>query len=447
MSWRSIYQQRLTSAEEAVRLVRPGDTVYVSGNAATPYMLLEALAAREDLYDVEVTHVLMLGKDPLSAPDVADRFRHNSLFVGSADREAVNSGRADCIPVFLHQVCDLFKSGRLSLDVAILQVSPPDQHGYMSLGVEVLASKAAAATASKVIVQVNERMPRVLGDCFIHVSEVDRIVEHTTPLTVLPLSTPTDLEVRIARHVADLVPDGATLQLGIGGVPDAVLRLLDGKKNLGIHTEMVSDGVMRAIEAGIITGAKKTIHPGKVIATFILGTEQLYSYVHDNPVFELHPAAYTNDPFVISQNRDMVAINSAIQVDITGQVCSDSIGPYIYSGFGGQVDFIRGAARAPGGKPIIAMSSTTKGGTVSRIVPFLYEGAGVVTTRADVHYVVTEYGVADLFGKNLRQRAAALIAIAHPDYREELTRAAYERNLIPRLHAVSAGGGSAKATS
>ena len=278
--------------------------------------------------------------------------------------------------------------------------------------------------------QVNWRMPRVLGDSFIHISEVDYVVEMSHELPELPVTEPSPLESTIAGHVADLIPDGATLQLGIGGIPDAVLRSLKGKKNLGVHTEMVSDGVMRAYQDGLLTGARKSIHPGKVVATFVLGTRDLYDFVNDNPAFELHPVRYTNDPYVIAQNDDMVAINSAIEVDFTGQVCSDSIGTYVYSGFGGQVDFIRGAARAKNGKPVIALPSTAKGGQVSRIVPVLKEGAGVVTTRADVHYVVTEYGVADLFGKNLRQRAEALVAVAHPDHRGELAAAARKRRLV-----------------
>jgi len=293
----------------------------------------------------------------------------------------------------------------------------------MSFGVECAASKAAAESAKLVVAQVNERMPRTLGDVFIHVSRVHKVVECSEPLKTLKEGVSTDLERRIASHIANLVEDGATLQLGIGGIPDAVFALLEGRKDLGIHTEMVSDGVVKAIERGIITNQKKTLHPGKVVATFVLGSESLYEYVHNNPLFEMHPCNYTNNPFIVSQNAKMVAINSAIEVDITGQVCSDSIGSRIYSGFGGQVDFIRGAAYSKGGKPIIALSSTAKGGELSRIVPQLKPGAGVVTTRADVHYVVTEFGAALLHGRNLRQRAEALIAIAHPKFHDELERA------------------------
>ncbi|HSJ16075.1 MAG TPA: acetyl-CoA hydrolase/transferase C-terminal domain-containing protein [Longimicrobiales bacterium] len=435
MTWRLGYDRKRIAVEDAVRLIDSGERMYVSGNAATPTALLQELAERPDVEDVEVVHVLMLGRDPLSEPAVVHRFRHNSLFVGPADREAVNSGRADYVPIFLHRIGQLFDSGRLPLDWAVLQVSPPDQHGYMSLGVEVLASKEAARNARRVIVQVNESMPRVLGDGFLHVSEVDHIVElnHTLPELLPP--PPTELENAIARNVAGLIEDGATLQLGIGGIPDAVLRLLEGKKNLGVHTEMISDGVMRAIQSGLVTGALKSVHPGKVIATFVMGSSALYEFVHDNPTFELHPAAYTNDPFMVAQNRNMVAINSALEVDITGQVCADSIGTYIYSGFGGQVDFVRGAQRSQGGKAIIALPSTARRDSQSRICGMLKAGAGVVTTRADVHYIVTEYGVADLFGKNLRQRAEELIAIAHPDFRAQLEQEARERKLIPAVFA------------
>jgi acyl-CoA hydrolase len=429
MPWQEEYHRKKLTAEEAVALVQSDTRIYVSGNAATPQVFLEALGQRTDVEGVEVVHVLQLGEDPLTRAG-GQRFRHNSLFVGPADRHSVNTGESDYIPIFLHQIPELFHRGRLPLDIAFVQVSPPDQHGHMSFGVEVLSSKSACAAAGLVVAQVNWRMPRVLGDSFIHVSEVDYVVEMSHELPELPVTDPSPLETRIAGHVADLVPDGATMQLGIGGIPDAVLRALEGKKNLGVHTEMVSDGVMKAYQKGLLTGARKSIHPGKVIATFVLGTRDLYDFVDDNPAFELHPVRYTNDPYVIAQNENMVAINSAIEVDFTGQVCSDSIGTYIYSGFGGQVDFIRGAARAPNGRPIIALPSTAKGGEVSRIVPVLKEGAGVVTTRADVHYVVTEHGVADLFGKNLRQRADALIAVAHPDHRGALRGAAKDRKLV-----------------
>ncbi|MGQ9471506.1 MAG: acetyl-CoA hydrolase/transferase family protein [Candidatus Aminicenantales bacterium] len=431
MSWVDDYKKKLGTAEEAVAVVKSGDRVYISGNAATPYVLMRALAQRKDeLQDVELVHVLLMGEDPLSKPEMEGHFRHNSLFVGPADRKAINEGRADYVPIFLHQIPDLFYSGQMPLDIAMLHLSPPDEHGFMSFGVEILASKAAAEKAKIIIAQVNDQMPRVLGDSFIHVSRVHKIVEISEPLPELERTPMTEVEQRIGQYIADLIDDGCTLQLGIGGIPDAVLASLRNRRELGIHTEMVSDGVMEAIEAGIITGSRKTLHPYKVILTFILGSRRLYDFADNNPVFEAHPTDYTNHPFIVAQNERMVAINSAIEVDITGQVCSDSIGPYIYSGFGGQVDFIRGAAHSKGGKPIIALPSTAKDGEVSRIVPYLKQGAGVVTTRADVRYVVTEYGVANLYGKNLKERTLALINIAHPKFRADLIKEAKKRNLL-----------------
>jgi acyl-CoA hydrolase len=392
---------------------------------------MKALAAQKDvLKDVELVHVLLLGDDPLSKPEMEGHFRHNSLFVGPADRKAINEGRADYVPIFLHQIPYLFYSGQMPLDVAMLHVSPPDEHGFMSLGVEVLASKAAAETARIVIAQVNDRMPRVLGDSFIHVSRFHKLVEISEPLPQLEKTPPSDVERLIGKYIADLIEDGSTLQLGIGGIPDAVLAALSGRRDLGIHTEMLSDGVMEAIESGIVTGAKKTFHPYKVVITFALGSEKLYDFIDNNPVIEAHPTDYVNHPFNVARNDNMVAINSAIEVDITGQVCSDSIGTFIYSGFGGQVDFIRGAAHSKGGKPIIALPSTAKEGEMTRIVPFLKKGAGVVTTRGDVRQIVTEYGVANLWGKNLQERTKALINIAHPKFRPELIREAKARNLI-----------------
>lgn len=439
MRWMDEYRKRKVTAEEAVALVYSGDRLFVSGNAATPMVLLNALAARaSELWDVEVIHVLLAGEDPLSRPEMHGHFRHNSLFVGPADRAAVNEGRADYVPIHLHEVPRLFKTGRLPLDVALIHTTPPDEHGFMSLGVECVATMAAIASARVIIAQVNDQMPRTLGDCFVHISRVTRLVEVSCPLLELERAGFTDVERRIGEYVAELVEDGATLQMGIGSIPDAVWASLRGKRDLGVHTEMISDGIMEAIEAGLITGARKTLHPGKVVGTFAFGSRRLYRYLDNNPLFELHPCDYTNDPFLIARNEKMVAINSAIEVDLTGQVCSDSIGTYIYSGFGGQLDFIRGAAHAPQGKPIIAMPSTARGGEVSRIVPSLRLGAGVVTTRADVHYVITEYGIADLYGKNLRERAQALIRIAHPKFREELARAARERKLLPALFHIGA---------
>ncbi|MCD6165452.1 4-hydroxybutyrate CoA-transferase [candidate division KSB1 bacterium] len=431
MKWIYSYRSKIVSAEEAVSVVKSGDRVFVSGNAATPYVLLHALAERKDeLRNVEIVHVLLLGDGPLAQPEMEGHFRHRSLFVGSADRDAVNEGRADYVPIFLHEVPALFTSGALPVDVAIIHTAPPDEHGFLSYGVEVLATKAVVENAKTVIAQVNEKMPRVLGDSFVHISRIDKIVEVSEDLPELKLDEFSEVEKQIGFHIANLIEDGATLQLGIGGIPNATLFFVKDKKDLGIHTEMCSDGIMEAIEAGIVTGAKKTLHPGKVIATFVLGTSKLYDYVDDNPILEVHPTEYTNDPFIIAQNEKMVAINSALEVDLTGQVCSDSMGYHIYSGFGGQVDFIRGAARSKGGKPIIALPSTAKGDTISRIVSHLKEGAGVVTSRGDVHYVVTEHGVAYLHGKSRRERAEALIQIAHPKFRDELMQFAKEKHYL-----------------
>jgi acyl-CoA hydrolase len=431
MSWVDEYKKKLVVAEDAVAEIKSNQRVYISGNAATPYVLAEALAARKDeLESVELVHVLLLGDDPFSKPEMEGHFRHNSLFVGPADRKAINEGRADYVPIFLHQIPDLFYSGQMPIDVAMLHLSPPDEHGFMSYGVEVLCSKAAAECAKVVIAQINEKMPRVLGDSFIHVSRVDKIVEVSEPLPELSKKPFSDVEEKIGSYIAELIEDGSTLQLGIGGIPDAVLAALKTRRDLGSHTEMVSDGVMEAIQSGVITGSKKTYHPNKVILTFLLGSEQLYDFADNNPIFEAHPTDYTNDPFIVARNDKMVAVNSAIEVDITGQVCSDSVGTYIYSGFGGQVDFIRGAAHSKGGKPIIALPSTAKNGSMSRIVPFLKKGAGVVTTRADVKYVVTEYGAAYLHGKNLQERTRALIEIAHPKFRDDLIQEAKARNLF-----------------
>jgi 4-hydroxybutyrate CoA-transferase len=354
------------------------------------------------------------------APEMAGHVRHRALFIADNTRQAVNDGRADFVPVFLSDIPNLFRSGALPLDVALIHVSVPDDHGYCSLGTSVDAAKAAIESSRLVIAQVNPRMPRTLGDSFVHLNELDLLVEADE---ALPASEPEpigEVDQQIGVHVANLIEDGATLQLGIGGIPNAVLAALHGKRDLGVHTEMFSDGLLDLVTSGVVNGRAKTLHPGKIITTFLMGSQRLYDWVDDNPMVEMHPVDYTNDTAVIRRNARMTAINSAIQVDLTGQVCADSIGVSPYSGFGGQVDFIRGAARSKGGKPIIALPSTAKNGTVSRIVPVLDPGAGVVTSRADVHYVVTEFGVAYLHGKTLRQRAESLIAIAHPQFRDEL---------------------------
>jgi 4-hydroxybutyrate CoA-transferase len=363
---------------------------------------------------------MTMGKAPYVAPEMAGHFRHNAVFIGGNVRDAVNEGRADYTPVYLSEIEDLFESGAMPLDIALIEVSPPDSHGFCSFGVGVDTTLTAARLAHYVVAQVNDQMPRTYGDSFIHVNKIDAIVESSRPLCALKKPEVTEMQVAIARNVASLIEDGSVLQTGIGGIPDAVLPLLMDRKDLGVHSELVSDGVIPLIDAGVITGARKNFKPRKIILGFALGSKKLFDYVDNNPIFEFHPTAYTNDPALIARNDKMVAINSALQVDITGQVCSDSIGTYFYSGIGGQVDFLRGASRSKGGKPIIALSSTAKGGTISRITPMLAPGAGVVTSRGLIRYVVTEYGVAYLHGKSIRERAQALIEIAHPKFREEL---------------------------
>jgi acetyl-CoA hydrolase len=424
-----VYRQRVTTAAEAVSRVQSGQRVFVTGNCAVPTLLMDALVARAPgLRDVEICHILTFGKAPWADPAMAGHLRVNALFISDEIRRAVNEGRADFTPCYLSEVPGLFTSGILPVDVAFVQVSPPDEHGFCSYGVEVSSTKAAAQAAKLVIAEVNRQMPRTLGDAFIHVSKLHGLVEVDYPLPSIQMAGTSDRAQRIAGHVASLIPDGATLQTGIGAVPDAVLRLLTDRKHLGVHTELFSDGVIDLVERGVIDGEMKSLHRGKIIAGFIVGTQRLFEFVHDNPIIEMHPTEYVNDPFVVAQNDRMVAINSAIEVDLTGQVCSDSIGSRIYSGVGGQVDMIYGAARSKGGIPIIALPSTAvvQGETISKIVPMLKPGAGVVTSRYLVHYVITEHGVASLYGKTLRQRARALIDIAAPEFRAELERKAIE---------------------
>jgi acyl-CoA hydrolase len=415
------YKKKLRTPNEALRCVQSGMRVYIQPGCAEPETLVEALIQRAPfVQDVEIVHMMTMGKAPYVAPEMAGHFRHNAVFIGGNVREAVNEGRADYTPVYLSEIEDLFESGAMPLDVALIEVSPPDSHGFCSFGVGVDTTLTAARLARYVVAQVNDQMPRTYGDSFIHVNKIDAIVESSRPLCALKKPEVTEMQVAIARNVASLIEDGSVLQTGIGGIPDAVLPLLMDRKDLGVHSELVSDGVIPLIDAGVITGARKNFKPRKIILGFALGTKTLFDYVDNNPIFEFHPTAYTNDPALIARNDKMVAINSALQVDITGQVCSDSIGTYFYSGIGGQVDFLRGASRSKGGKPIIALSSTAKGGTISRITPMLAPGAGVVTSRGLIRYVVTEYGVAYLHGKSIRERAQALIEIAHPKFREEL---------------------------
>jgi len=421
MSWELEYKNRLRTPEEALRQVQSGMRVYVEANCGEPETLVEALLKRGPFVnDVEVVHCLSFGGAGYVAPEMAGHFRHNALFIGSNVREAVNDGRADYTPVYLSEMEELFESGAMPLDVALIQVSRPDVHGFCSFGVSVELALTASKCARYVVAQVNDQMPRTYGDCFIHVSQMHSIVESSRPLCELPKPNITDLHIAIARNVAGLIDDGAVVQTGIGAIPSAVLSCLMDRKDLGVHTELVSDSVIPLIEAGVITGARKNLHPRRIVLAFALGTKKLFDYVGGNPIFEFHPNRYANDPHVIARNDNMVAINSALQIDLTGQVCADSIGTYFYSGIGGQVDFLRGASRSKGGKPIIALPSTAKNDTISRVVPTLDPGAGVVTSRGLIRFVVTEYGVAYLHGKTIRERAKALIEIAHPKFRDGL---------------------------
>lgn len=435
MAWRDIYQSKVTTADEAVKSIKSGDRIFMTGNCSVPQVMLEALVKRApEIDDVEMCQALTIGdKTSYTTLEMEGHLRVNSMFISHQTRKAVNEGRADFTPVLLSEFTLLFKDRHLPLDVALVHLSPPDEHGFCSYGVEVGLTKAPAESARIIIAEVNQQMPRTLGDAFIHVSRLTHIVPVDYPLVEFRMTGEgeTDLATRIAAHVAELIPDGATMQMGIGAVPDAVLGFLYDKKDLGIHTELFSDGVIDLIEAGVITNARKTLHPGKIVAGFVIGTKRLYDFVDDNPIIELHRTEYVNDPFVIAQNYRQVALNSAIEVDLTGQVCADSIGTYLYSGVGGQLDFIYGASRSDGGVPIIALPSSAKGNQISRIVPTLKKGAGVVTSRNHVHYVVTEFGVARLYGKTVRQRSQELISVAHPAFREELTQAAQELHYLP----------------
>jgi len=418
---------KYTTADEAVKIIKSGDRVFVHGISATPVQLVEAMTRRHnELKKVEVVHLHTEGPAPYADPEYKDSFFVNALFVGANVRKAINEGRGDYVPVFLSEVPNLFRHNIMPLDVALIHVSPPDKHGYCSLGVSVDATVAAVQTAKYVIAQVNPNMPRTHGDGLIHVNQINALVEVDDVLPEQFVPEPDEAELRIGQFCAELIDDGATLQMGIGAIPNAVLKSLTGHKNLGIHTEMFSDGVIELVEKGVITGKKKKIHPCKIVSGFVMGTRKTYDYIDDNPAVAMLDIAYINDTAVIRRNPKVTAINSAVEVDLTGQICADSIGTYQYSGVGGQMDFIRGASLSPGGKPIIALPSVTRKG-ISRIVPHLKQGAGVVTTRAHVHYVVTEYGIANLYGKNMGQRAEELVNIAHPDHREELSKSLYDR--------------------
>ncbi|WP_299552654.1 acetyl-CoA hydrolase/transferase C-terminal domain-containing protein [Seonamhaeicola sp.] len=417
---------KVVTIEEAVKVIKSNDRVYVQAAAAAPQLLMKAMAERhEELKNVEVCHLHVEGEAPYANTAYRDSFHVNSFFIGKNVRHTLSEGNGSYTPVFLSELPLLFKRNILPLDVALIHVSVPDKHGYCSLGVSVEASLAAIDNAKVVIAQVNKQMPRTHGDGIIHCSEIDLFVECDEPIPVLESGTPSDIEDKIGGYVADLIEDRSTLQMGIGSIPNAVLSRLTNHKDLGLHTEMFSDGVIDLILKDVVNGNYKHISPGRALSTFLMGSKRLYDYVDDNPFVEMRESDYVNDVSIIKQNPRMVAINSAIEVDVTGQVCADSIGSKMYSGVGGQMDYIRGASLSEGGKAIIALPSITKKG-ISRIVPALKPGAGVVTTRAHVHYVVTEYGVANLYGKTIKDRVKALVDIAHPDHREAINKAYFE---------------------
>ena len=423
--WKTKYAAMIATPEEAVGRIRPGQRVFVGSGCGAPETLARAMCdMRAKLADVQVVGLLTFGDAPYASAELAEHFQVNSFFIGDSVRDIIQQGMGDYTPIFLSELPRLFASGQLPLDVALIHVTPPDERGMVSLGVSVDVVKAAAENASLVIAQVNPHMPRALGDSFIDVYDLDILVPVDEPVIERAPMAPTEVTDRIGVNVAALVEDGATLELGIGRIPQAVLRHLKDKKNLGMHTEMITDGVIELIESGALDGAHKTVDKGKIVASFCVGTRKLYDYIHNNPAFAFCPTEYVNDPHIISRQSKMVAVNMALEVDLTGQVCADSLGSKFFSGIGGQVDFNRGAARAPRGKAVIALPSTAKGNEISRIVCQLSPGAGVVTTRGDVHYVVTEFGVAYLHGKSIQERAIALISIAHPDFRERLLREA-----------------------
>lgn len=420
INWKDLYRGKLVTAEEAVKKIKSGDRVVIGHACGEPKDTIEAMVQNKDLYEnVEIVHMVSMGKSEYAKPEMAANFHHNSIFAGATTREAISEGRAEFTPCFFSEVPKLFKS-TLPVDVAIIQLSTPDEHGYCSFGVSNDYTKPAAEAAKVVIAELNNKMPRTLGDSFIHVSDIDYIVETSNEIIELKPPKIGEVEKAIGENCAKLIEDGSTLQLGIGAIPDAVLLFLKEKKDLGIHSEMISDGVVELIEAGVITNKSKTLHHGKTVVTFLMGTKRLYDYVNGNPSIEMYPVDYVNNPCIIAENYKMVSINSCIQVDLMGQVAADTIGLKQFSGVGGQVDFVRGAAMARNGKSIIAMPSTASKGKVSRIVPILDEGATVTTSRNDIHYIVTEFGIAELKGKSLKERARALINVAHPDFRADL---------------------------
>lgn len=420
-NWQEYYRNNIVSAQEAVKCIQSGDRVVLGHACGEPVLLPEAMVERaSSLHDVEVVHMVAMGKGLYAQPEMEGHFRHNGLFIGGPTRKAVSEGRADYTPCFFSEIPVLFREEKLPVDVAMITVTPPDQYGFCSLGVSCDYTLQAVKSAQKVLAEVNPNMPRTHGNSYIRVDEIDYFVPSELPITELTPPKIGPVEEEIGQHVASLIDDGATLQLGIGAIPDAVLKFLTDKNDLGIHSEMFSDGVMELVEAGVVTCKAKTLHPGKMVVTFLMGTKKLYDWVNENPMVLMDTVDYVNDPYVIMRNDKMIAINSALQVDALGQVAADTLGPVQFSGVGGQVDFVRGAARSKGGKSIIALPSTAAKGKLSRIVPTLDHGAAVTTSRNDIDYVVTEYGIAALRGKTVRERMEALVNIAHPDFRSEL---------------------------
>jgi len=429
--WKEIYPKKLATGSQAIRMIQPGSRIFIGTGCGQPQLLVEELVKSSDgIVDAEIYHLLTHGVAPYMAEQYASKFRTCSFFLAPNVREGITGGRGDYVPICLSDIPSLFKTGKIPLDVALIQTSPPDRYGNLSLGISVDIVKAAVENSLMVIAEVNEKMPRTLGDSFISIDMVDAIVESNKEILEYHWPEPDEEIDAIAKNVATLIEDGSTVEVGIGNIPQAVLKYLGNKNDIGMHTEMFNDALIPLIESGVVNGSRKTINRGEVTASFCYGTRKLYDYIHENPVFDFRPSEYVNDPFVISQHNKMVAVNVALEVDMTGQVCSDSIGYNFYSGVGGQLDFNRGASRAKDGKAIIALPSAAKNGTIPRIVPRLSEGAGVVVPRSDIHYVVTEYGIADLFGKSVRERVVALAEIAHPDFRNDILKEAKNRKYI-----------------
>lgn len=431
LNWQDTYEKRLTDPRTALSRIKRGARIFIGSACGEPQLLVKTLIeVAQNLADTEIIHFLDLGLAPYTDEKYNEYFRHNALFIGSNTRAAIKEGRADYTPIFLSEIPLLMQRGSMPIDVALITVSPPDNSGYVSLGVSVDITKTAAEIAPYVVAEVNPNMPRTLGDSFLHVSEIDAFVENDASLLEFVQKSPDNIAKAIGEFIADLIENESTIQTGVGKIPNSVFPYLMNKRHLGIHTETFTEGLIDLIEAGIITCQKKSLHPGKIVSAFCMGTKRLYDYVHNNPLFEFRPCRYVNDPYVIAQNDRMVSINSALTVDLTGQVCSDSLGFEFYSGIGGQVDFVRGSAMSKRGKSIMVLPSTTDDGKLSRIVPYPSPGSGVVVTRGDIHYVVTEYGVAYVHGKSIRDRAMVLINIAHPDFRDELLEAAKKQGYI-----------------